>query len=146
MDTHYEVMVRINAELARREHKVLNANAAKALFAALGDRASALGQIFLGRSDALTAERQRLAQEEILRVACRVVDLVEGIDEQLDGAGFPRTKVSGRIEAHGDGVDAVVGALVEEPVEFLPGTHITATARNARAVTGLHVGGRGAGR
>lgn len=133
------IQTEIEKQLAERGNKVVNKNAISALFGAIGgDPVGALGKIFLGREDALDAERQRIAQDQMLILLCR-------IDEVLSQSARESTIVSGLIESHGKDVDVIVGAHVKPgggPVRFENGTHIKTSGQNAKRMTGLLIGGR----
>jgi hypothetical protein len=138
-----QVERKIEAELKKSKNRVVNRNALQALFGAYADPVSALGKIFLGRQDALDAERARIAQDIVLALLCKIDDVLTNAYTQANQAGLAWTIVSGRIEVHGEQTTNVVGVEISEsagPVELKPGTHISANAKGANTVVGLKVG------
>ena len=137
-----EIVEAIQAQLNVRKKRVMNRNAFDALLGAVTNPIGSLGRIFLGRDTALKVEEQRIAQDLIIDLLCRIDDALTAMNVAIDKEQIPRTIVSGLIEAHGEDVREVIGAQVEDPVEFKSGTHIRATGKGANSVTGLHVGKR----
>ena len=140
MDDKRQIIAAIETELDARKKRVLNRNAFAALFSAVTDPLGALGRIFLGRDAALSAEQQRISQDIIIKLLCRIDDALTDLKAAADEKRIPRTIVDGLIEAHGEQVHEVTGAHIEEPVEFKPGTHIRASGKAVDTVTGLHLG------
>lgn len=64
----------IERKLVERKKRVVNRNALDALFHALPNPIGSLGKIFLGRKDALEAEKLRIQQDIILDLLCRIED------------------------------------------------------------------------
>ena len=138
-----QVERKIEEEFKKSRNRVVNRNALQALFGAMADPVGALGEIFLGRQDALDAERARITQNIILALLCRIDDALTDAYARANQAGLAWTIVSGRIEVHGEQTTNVVGVDIPEdagPVELKPGTHISANAKGANTVVGLKVG------
>lgn len=137
-----EIIQSIQAALDARSRRVVNRNAVEALFGAVADPVGALGRIFLGRDSALGAERQRITQDVILDLLCKIDDSITQTKGALEGNGLSPTIVGGLIEAYGEHVVDITGLHVEEgaQVEITPGTHIRASGKDAESVTGLHIG------
>jgi hypothetical protein len=134
-----EVAARIETELTKRKIKVVNKNAVSALFGAFSDPLGSLGKIFLGREDALDGEKQRISQEVVLELLCKIDAAISNAAAQSASTGVT---IGGLIETTSFGSDHVVGAKVGSKsgsVEFQPGTQIKTTAHGAKTVTGLHI-------
>jgi len=132
----------IDEQLASRSKKVVNRNAISALFGAYADPVGALGKVFLGRSDAIEAERQRITQGLI-------VDLLCNIDAAISQAARESSKqgvsIDGLIETTVQSADSVVGVHIAEGmsnVTLRSGTHIRTVVGSSTNVTGLQVGGK----
>lgn len=137
-----EVEAAIEARLAVRESSVRNRNAIRALFGAFSDPVGSLGQIFLGGSDAVDSERQRLQQDAILELLCRIDEAIAEVGATAAAKGV---EISGLIETSARDGETVVGVEIEKdagPVRFQPGTHIKTTSIGAKSTTGLKIGGK----
>jgi len=131
----------IDLELSKRRNKVLNRNAYKAFFGMFSDPVGALGQIFIGRKDAIDAERARIAQEKMLEM---LVTLDDAFSKSAVIAKDVGIEVQGLIRAKGVNVDHVVGldiGATSSAVKIKPGTTISATLENGKSLTGLKIGG-----
>jgi hypothetical protein len=136
----------IVATLKQRNKTLLTKTALKALFVVLPSPVRALGQMFLGRDEALGAERQRLQQSAIIDLLCAIDDAIAQMSEKLRAAQAPTVVVEGLIETHAFNTGAATGVHVTPdagPVEFKPGTHILTTGRGTTNLTGLRIGGKG---
>lgn len=135
-----DVQKEIEQQLKKTESRVLNRNAFSALFGAFTDPAGALGKIFLGRSDALDQEKQRIAQEIILKMLCKIDDAISGMESSARNAGVMNV-VSGTIEVHAKNSDSAIGVHItgSRATELKPGTHIKTTSSNVRSTTGLKI-------
>ena len=140
-----EVEKAILDELGRRKRKVLTRNALKALFSCFSDPIGSLGQLFLGRQEAMNAERVRIEQEIILDLLCRIDDAISkaalAAQEKLP---VQHCVVCGEIEVYGQGVDEIKGVSIGKEagqVELRPGTRIKASGKDARRIIGLEIGG-----
>jgi hypothetical protein len=132
----------IEEQLASRSKKVLNRNAMSALFGACADPVGALGKVFLGRSDAIEAERQRIAQGLILDLLCNIDAAISQAASESSKQGV---SIEGLIETTVQSADSVVGVHISEGmsnVTLRPGTHIRTVVGSATNVTGLQVGGK----
>jgi len=137
-----EVEAAIEARLAERESSVRNRNALRALFGAFADPVGSLGQIFLGGSDAVDSERQRLQQDAILELLCRIDEAISDIGATAAANGI---EISGLIETSAHNGETVVGVEIGNdagPVRFQPGTHIKTTSNGTKSTTGLKIGGK----
>jgi len=133
----------IQSELEKRNTGVLNQNAINALFEALPSPIKALGKVFVGRNEAIEAEKHKIAQDIIL-------DLLVGIDRAITQAletahqkGIDWKVIAADIEAHGEKAGEVVGMDIASnagPVELKPGTHIKAAGTEVGRITGLKIG------
>ncbi len=136
----------IQSQLKERAKRVVNRNALDALLSALGGNAlTALGKLFLGRQDALAAEKLRIQQDLVLDLLCRIDETISNSKVEAIRQGVDWTIISGEIEAHGTDVEEVTGAHIASnsgPTELKPGTHIRASGTRVKRVTGLHVGDR----
>jgi len=142
-----EVEKAIQDKLERRKRKVLTRNAMKALFVCFKDPIGSLGQLFVGRQDAVDAERVRIEQEIILDLVCRIDDaLAQAASTAQEKLSVQRCLVCGEIEAYGEGVEEITGVSIKEDagqVELKPGTRIRASGKDAKRITGLKIGGSG---
>jgi len=132
----------IHAQLMNRKKKVLNRNAINALFGAFADPLGALGKIFVGRDDAIAAEKQTILQDVILEMLCRIDDTISQAANQSNAHGVT---LQGLIETTAHCAESVVGVHVAEnsgSVTMQPGTHIRTSATASKNVTGLKIGGR----
>ncbi|MBC8192634.1 MAG: hypothetical protein H8E18_09650 [FCB group bacterium] len=143
MSERDKVVEAIKTELKMREKSVLNKNAFDALFSAFSNPIAGLTKIFIGRNAALSVEEQRITQDHILDLLCEIDAALLKMNDSIQSFKAPMTVINGLIEAHGENVDEVTGAHIEEPVEFKPGTHIKASGKDAGSVTGLHIGRKG---
>jgi hypothetical protein len=137
-----EVQVQIEHRLAAREKSVRNRNAFQALFGAFSDPVGSLGKIFLGGNDAVDAERQRLQQDAIIDLLCKIDDAIAQTVETGETVGI---EISGLIETSAEGGETVVGVNISAdagPVKFRPGTQITTSTKGVSSTTGLRVGGK----
>ncbi len=136
-----DVEAAIAARLQERKKVVLNRNALCALFGVFSDPIAALGQVFMGRSDALDQEKQRIAQDLILDLRCKIDDAISQAGVESNRKGIT---LAGLIETVAQGGESVVGlsiALDSGPVTLQPGTHIQTSATGVRSVTGVQIGG-----
>lgn len=136
-----EVEAAIEARLKERKKAVLNRNAFGALFGAFTDPVTALGRVFLGRGEAIDQEKQRIAQDVILELLCK-------IDESLSQARARSAQqgitLGGLIETISHGGESLTGLSIganSGPVTLQPGTHVKTVASGVRDVTGLKIGG-----
>lgn len=132
----------IGEQLALRKKSVLNRNAISALFGAFADPVGALGKIFVGRGDAIEAEKQRISQDVMIELLCRIDDAISKAAQASAGQGVT---ISGLIETSAHGAESVVGVHIGEnsgAVNLQPGTHIRTSATASRNVTGLQIGGK----
>ena len=138
-----EIEDAIENKLAEREKHVVNRNALDALFSVFTNPISSLGKIFLGRKDALNAERLRIQQNTILDLLCKIDEAISGKEDKALGKREILNIISGEIEAHGHDVEEVIGAFIASDAgltELEPGTHIKASGTRAKKVTGLQIG------
>jgi len=138
-----EVEDAIERKLAERKKRVVNRNALDALFHALPNPIGSLGKIFLGRKDALEAEKLRIQQDIILDLLCKIEDASSSTKDKALKQGEIINIISGEIEAHGYAADEVIGVLITSDAgttEFKPGTHIKVTGKGSKKVTGLQIG------
>ncbi len=129
--------------LKGQEKQVVNRNALAALLSVL--KLDSLGKIFLGREDALEAEKLRIEQEIVLDLLCRIDDAISGAKTDSSKQKIDWNIISGDIEAHGVDVEEVTGMSIATdagPTELKPGTHIRVSGKRSRRVTGLDIGGR----
>lgn len=140
-----EVAKAIETVLEQRKRRLVNKNAVRAFLSAWNDPFSALGQIFMGRADVIDAERQRIAQDTMLDLLCKIDDAMTVTLSELGQQELPRTIVQGLIEAQGKHVDDVTGLSIghDATVEFAPGTHVRAQGENAGSVVGVRIGASG---
>jgi hypothetical protein len=145
-----DVRQAIETELANQKKKVLNRNAYNALFGALGGALSGdatgvldgLKKIFFGRSEALENEKQKIAQQAILELVCRIDEALTQANMTASAAGG--VTVSGLVETIASSGDIVIGAHIDNsagPVIFEPGTRIRTETQNVRHTVGLNIGG-----
>lgn len=137
-----EIEAAIEERLAAREASVRNRNALYALFGAFSDPMGSLGKIFLGGNDAIDAERQRLQQDAVLDLLCKIDDAISQIARGAEAGGF---MISGLIETSANGGESVVGVDIAAdagPVRMQPGTHIKTTSSGVKSTTGLKIGGK----
>lgn len=137
-----DVKAAIESKLAESENRVRNKNAFQALFGAVSDPVGSLGKIFFGGSDAVDAERQRLQQDAVLELLCRIDQAISDTASKAVSEGID---IAGLIETTADGGDSVVGVDIAEdsgPVRFRPGTHIRTSSVGAKSTTGLKIGSR----
>ena len=138
---HTDLQRAIEEQLASRQRRVLNRNAFSALFGAFSDPLGALGKIFFGRNDALELERQRIAQDAILELVCRIDDAITSVAAAARDKGIT---IGGLIETTTSGAARVVGVDISSDagsVTLQPGTHIRTIATGSESVTGLKIGG-----
>ncbi len=131
----------INEKLALRKKSVLNSNAINAFFGAFSDPIGALGKIFVGRNDAVDAEKQRIAQDVMIELLCKIDDAISIAAKVSAGQGVT---INGLIETSAHGAESLVGVHIAEnsgAVTLQPGTHIRTSATSTRNVTGLLIGG-----
>lgn len=132
---------KILAELGDRSPGALNRNAIGALFGAFSDPIAALGKIFLGRADAIDAERLKIERSCILDLLCGINDALLNVAETAKAHGVT---IDGLIETVAFDVEDVVGVEVGRSAgqtRFLSGTHIKTEATGAKRLTGLKIGG-----
>lgn len=131
----------IYAQLEAKKKKVLNRNAINALFGVFSDPVGALGKIFMGRGDAIEAEKQKIAQELMLDLVCKIDEAISQTAHQSASQGIT---INGLIETTVQGAQAVIGVHITETsgaVALQPGTHIRTNATASQNVTGLKIGG-----
>ncbi len=137
-----EIESAISEQLVLREKRVLNRNAIGALFGAFADPIGSLGKIFVGRNDAIEAEEQRITQDVMIELLCKIDD---AISKAAEVSASQRVTISGLIETSAHGAESVVGVHIAEnsgAVNLQPGTHIRTSATASRNVTGLQIGGK----
>jgi hypothetical protein len=142
MEQRQELQKVIEADLAKVKNKALNINAFNALLEALGGNPiTALGKIFLGRDNAVDAERHRIERQKVLDLLC-------AIDEKLTNPGFNQTQqhhvVSGLIEAYGVDGDVIGLHIEHDAPSVLIGKDavIRAVSSGNGKVTGVKISGR----
>ena len=143
--TKEEVEKSVEAALEQRKTKVLNRNALKALFGAFSDPVGALGQVFMGRAEAVDAARQRLEQGAIIELLCKIDEAISHAVSTLKSGDASGIVVQGLIETHGADSANVIGVHVTPDagqVEFAPGTRIRTTGSGVGNLTGLKIGGK----
>lgn len=135
-----DVVAAIEARLSERTNSVLNRNAIGALFGAFSDPVSALGKVFLGRGDAMDQEKQRVAQDVILELLCKIDDSLSLANAKFEQQGI---KLGGLIETIAHGGESLTGLSIganSGPVTLQPGTHVRTVATGVRNVTGVKIG------
>lgn len=138
---HADLQRAIDEELSSRRRRVLNKNAISALFGVFTDPLASLGKIFLGRADAVDLERQRIAQDAVLELLCKIDEAISSVADQTQQQGIT---IGGLIETSAVGAETVVGVEISPdagPVTLQPGAHIRTNAVAASSVTGLRIGG-----
>ena len=136
-----DIQAAIEARLKDRKKSVLNRNAIGALFGAFSDPVGALGKVFLGRDDAIDREKQRIAQDIILELLCKIDELLSQANATSERQGI---KLGGLIETIAHVGESVTGLNIgadSGPVTLQPGTHVRTVATVVRHVTGLKIGG-----
>ena len=131
----------ISEQLVLRKKNVLNRNAISALFGAFSDPIGAIGKVFVGRDDAINAEKQRIAQDVMIELLCKIDD---AISQAAQVSAVQGVTINGLIETSAHGAESVVGVHIAEnsgAVTLQPGTHIRTSATSSRSVTGLQIGG-----
>lgn len=129
----------VEAEVERRERRVLNKNALDALIAAIPG--GALIQLFAKREDAVDDERRRIQIDLVVDLVTQFDDAISELQRNASEQGI---SVSGLIEAKGTDADEVVAARIRagaRNVELSPGTHIRAEGLRVKRITGLDIGG-----
>ncbi len=136
-----DVEAAIAARLSERKKSVMNRNAIGALFGVFADPVGALGQVFLGRGDAIDQEKQRIAQDVILELLCKIDESLSQAKAQSKQQGV---KLGGLIETIAHGGESLTGLSISAksgPVTLQPGTHVRTVATGVRNVTGVKIGG-----
>lgn len=136
-----EVEAAIEARLKERQKAVLNRNAFGALFGAFADPVEAFGQVFLGRGDAIDQEKQRIAQDVILELLCKMDESLSQANAKSEPQGI---KLGGLIETIAQGGESVTGLSIganSGPVTLQPGTHVRTVVTGVRHTTGVKIGG-----
>ena len=136
-----DVEAAIEARLSERRRSILNRNALGALFGAFADPVGALGQVFLGRGDAIDQEKQRIAQDVILELLCKIDESLSQANAKSEKQGI---KLGGLIETIAHGGESLTGLSIgakSGPVTLQPGTHVRTVATGVRKVTGVKIGG-----
>jgi len=111
----------IYAQLEVMKKSILNRNAVSALFGAFKDPIGALGKIFIGRGDAVEAAKQKIAQNLMLELLCKIDEAISQTAQQSAAQGVT---VEGLIETSAHGAESVVGVHIAEnsgPVTLQPG-------------------------
>jgi len=141
-----QVEDKIQATLKERRGKVVARHTISALFGAVADPVGTIGKLFFGAKDAIDQDKHQVEQEIILDLLCKMDDdLAEAAKKAKSELPKDKIVVLGEIVASGKDVDEVTGVSISEeagPVEFKPGTKITASGEKAKKVTGLKVGGK----
>jgi hypothetical protein len=134
-----EATAAIENALAARKKTILNRNAISAFFGAFTDPGGALGKIFLGRDDALDAEKQKIAQDLALELLCRIDEAITATSRAEAAASV---SIAGTIEALSNGAQRTIGVDVQgsQPTTFAPGTIVRA-AGTSGSVIGVRIGG-----
>jgi hypothetical protein len=135
-----DVVAAIEAQLNKRKKSVLNRNAIDALFGAFTDPVGALGNLFFGRGDALDQEKQRIAQDVILELLCKIDESLSQANAKFEQQGI---KLGGLIETIAHGGESLTGLSINaesSPVTLQPGTHVRTVATGVRNVTGVKIG------
>ncbi|MFH1236437.1 MAG: hypothetical protein V1685_05910 [Parcubacteria group bacterium] len=136
-----DVEAAIEARLSERKKSVLNRNAIGALFGAFADPVGALGHVFLGRGDAIDHEKQRIAQDVILELLCKIDESLSQANAKSEQHGI---KLGGLIETIAHGGESLTGLNIganSGPVTLQPGIHVRTVATGVRNVTGVKIGG-----
>jgi hypothetical protein len=145
-----DIIREIETQLETQKRKILNRNAFDALIAAVGGALTlnpapaidGLRKVFLGRGEAIDAERQKITQQAILELVCKIDDALTHANTTVSTTGSPVT-VAGLVEVIARDGDHVVGANISStagPVTFEPGTRIRTETHNVPNVTGLQIG------
>lgn len=136
-----ELEANIAAELATVKNTALNRNAISALFGAFGDPVGALGKIFLGRDDAVDAEKHKIERSCILDLLC---DIDEALKKMHTSSASQGVTIAGLVEADGTDVDKVVAIHIQDnspTVHFGEGSVVRAKASGSGSLTALLIGG-----
>jgi hypothetical protein len=136
-----DLKLAIEQRLNERKKSVLNRNAISAVFGAFSDPVGALGKIFLGSDDALAQEKQRIAQDVILELLCKIDESLSYANTKLEQQGI---KLNGRIETIANNGESLTGLSIgtnSGPITLQPGTHVRTVASGIRNVVGVKIGG-----
>lgn len=140
-----ELKKKIDELMKERRGRVLDGNAFEALLSGLMNPLEGLYKLFVDRDKAIDDERQKIEQDLILELICKIEDSISELKSKVkDNFSGKSTIIWGEIEAYGENVDKVIGSHVTNGsglVEFKPGSKIKASGKNARNVTGLQIGG-----
>jgi histidyl-tRNA synthetase len=104
----------------------------------------ALGKIFVGRHEAMEAEKHKIAQDIILDLLVSIDKAITQAVETANQKGIDWKVIAGDVEAYGEKVKEVIGMDIASnagPVELKPGTHIKASGKEVERITGLKIGG-----
>ena len=143
--TKEDVEKAIEAEIGKQKKIILNRNALNALMGAFSDPVKALGQVFIGRGEAVDTERHRLEQKAIIDLLCRIDDAITSAINSIKSVHGSTVVVQGLIETHGSDSDNLTGVHIAAnagQVEFKQGTHIRTSGSRVRNLTGLKIGGK----
>lgn len=125
----------IQDQLASRNIQIRNRNAISALFGAVSDPVGSLAKVFFGAPQEIEAEKQRLQQEAVLDLLCRIDDAISKFSQEVS--------IDGLVETTAGSAEEVIGLHIAEGarnVRLQPGTHIRTSAAVASRVTGLKIG------
>lgn len=139
--TRDDVQAEIERKFELSKDAVLNKNAISALFGIVGDPVGSLGQLFLGRSDALDEEKRNLGQEMVLDLICDISESLAKLESKATESGVMNI-VDGVIHVQAKDSDEVIGADIggSKATELRAGTHIKVETKNVRKSTGLKIG------
>ncbi len=140
-----EVEHKIQNLLRERRGKVVARHTIGALFGMVADPVGTIGKLFFGAKDAVDQEKHKIEQDFILDLLCNIDTAITNmVDSAREILSTKSTIVIGEIVAIGKHAQAVTGVDIpgnSGPVEFKPGTKITARGEDVGTVTGLKIGG-----
>jgi len=145
-----DVQQEIESRLETQKRRIVNRNAFNALIGAVGGALTlnpapaieGLRKIFLGRAEVLDAGRQKITQQAILELVCKIDEALTNANAAVS-TGRSTVTVAGLVEVIARDGDKAVGASISSaagPVTFAPGTRIRTETNNVRNVTGLQIG------
>lgn len=78
----------IEAELSKRNKKVVNKNAIDAFLSCFAPPIQALRKVFFGREDAIDQERQKITIEKILQLVIEIDNAISGNNGKIEGINW----------------------------------------------------------
>ncbi len=135
---------RIINEVNIKRGRIIAKSSVRALLGIFPNPIKSLGEIFFSSEESIDSEKHSVEQGIIIDLLCKIDNNIqEMIESTKNKLGNRAIAITGEIISTGNNTESVTGIEISSgsgPVEFKPGTKITAHGNNVHSVTGLKIG------